>query len=336
MNATPIPLDARLRRLSSAVLLGAGVLASCDNDGLFAPLPAGTSAALGGGSSLLIAVMDQNGVAPATLGAQFTVVPAGQSRTYRLVDNGPGDTYRTPGALRVNGLLGSYTVCHTVAPASHVLPTPPCQSVQVEEHGPAKLEFVDLTHGRLSWSVVDMNNVPVGGAVVTWNDGTGPVPLADNSTLDLDKTPGEFEVISPTGNGSVCPVTPPTRWLFPGNQGCFAFPVPPGKTTAGNDFSVTPEYSAYWYVGDANGWGAGPSAYTVTNASGTFSVVVEDNGVNDRWKDTGSVWITLPAADVYTVCQTTPPPNARLAATACIRFTVRHGELAYPGTFVSE
>ncbi|HEX6052733.1 MAG TPA: hypothetical protein VFZ21_25885 [Gemmatimonadaceae bacterium] len=337
MNATPIPLDAHLRRLSPALLLGAAALASCDNDRPFTPIPADASAVTSvGGSSLVIAVVDQNGVAPVALGAQFSVALAGRSGTYLLVDNGPGDADSAPGTLRVNGLLGSYTVCHTVAPASHVLPTPPCQSVQVEEHAPAKLEFVDPTHGRLSWSVVDMNNVAVGSAVVTWNDGTGPVPLADNSALDLDKTDGRFLVASPTGTGTVCPVSPAAGWLFPGNQGCVGVPVPPGKTTAGNDFGVTPAYSAYWYVGDPNGWGAGPSAYTVTSADGAFSVVVEDDGVNDRWDDPGNVWVALSAAGDYTACQTTPPPNAKLAARACIRFTAKHGEPAYPGTFVSE
>src|SRR5688572_13257042 len=51
---------------------------------------------------------------------------------------------------------------------------------------------------RAAWDVRDMNGNLVGGSVFHWNDGTGPVAIADNSILDLNKVAGRFEVSTPS------------------------------------------------------------------------------------------------------------------------------------------
>ena len=340
MFSTPISLDRSARRLSSMALIGAAALAACDNDHTVGPnaarIPTDASPiAVVQGGTLSIIIYDQTGAAPTNVGAQITVAPPGGGPALFLVDNGPGDTDPTANRLRMVGLLGQYTVCQTVAPTDYVLPTPACKSVTVTAGGTAGLKFLDKTVGRLQWTVVDMNQVPVGGAVFTWNDGSGPVTLADNSALDLDKTPGKFEVKSPTGNSGVCPITAPPGWVFGGGNGCWGIPVPAGQTTFMIQFGIAPEYSVEWFAADPSTWGVGPSSYTVTNTAG-FSATIDDDGKNDRWIALGSMWITLPTDGDYEICQTTPPPGTVLAKPTCVTVGVKYGQIANAGWFVSE
>lgn len=341
MNATLLSIDLRGRRLSALVFLGAAALTACDNDRSVGPNPAAiptaaSPAMVAKGSAIMISIVDQNKTAPTTLGAQFTVAPTGGGPAAFLVDNGPGDTDPTANSLRMAGLIGTYTVCQTVAPTDYVLPTPACQSVMVNGITPAKLQFVDLTVGRLQWVTLDMIDTPVGGAAFSWNDGSGPITIVDNSALDLDKTPGRFEVKAPNGSTNVCTLTPPTGWIFAApTQVCFGLPVPAGQTTFLTNFNVHPEYSAFWYAGNPNGWMVGPSSYTITNASG-FSATVEDDVKNDRWQAQGKMWVILPTDGDYEICQTTPPPGTLIADPKCIQVTVKLGDQpAYAGGFMS-
>jgi len=338
MNATLLSFDLRGRRLSSLALLGAAALAACDNDRPVGPNPTAipteaSAAKVAKGNSLFITIVDENGATPTTVGAQFTVGQVGQP-TYFLVDNIGSDADPTPNTLQMKGLIGTYNVCQTVAPTDYVLATPACQSVTLNDQN-AKLQFVNANVGHAVWTVLDFNGVGIGGAVITWHDGNGnSFQVADNSALDLDKADGVFEVKAPYGGGGACSLTPPPGWVF-GTTGCFGQPVPPGQKTFFINFNVNPEYSVNWAAIDPNGL-AGPSTYTVTNAAGTFTATIDDDGNKDGWKGLGQIWMIVPGPGEYRICQTTPPPNTKIADPSCVVVSPIFGDPTYAGTFVSE
>jgi hypothetical protein len=341
MISTLISFDRSVRRLSSLALIGTAVLAACDDSETTGPKPAAIPTAaspiisVAKPGTLRIMIFDQNGTAPTTVGAQFTVALAGGPALF-LVDNGTGDTDPTDNVLRMTGLLGTYTVCQTVAPTDYVLPTPACQSVVVGVGSSPKMQFINKTVGLAQWSVLGMDGMPVGDAVFVWHDSIGiSTVVADNSARDLDKTPGRFLVKAPYGSGGACPLTAPKYWIFPGNPGCFGIPVPPGQITAYTNVNASPEYSAHWHAWDPNGY-AGPSEYTITALGGGFSAVVVDNGVNDKWQDLGKMWVQLPAGGDYEICQTKSPANTLLADPVCLKVTLTFGDPTYSGHFISQ
>jgi hypothetical protein len=328
MISTSISFDRSARRLSSLALVGAAALAACDNDKTVAPRPAAiptdASAAFAVKPGVLvITIVDQDGNAPKTVGAQFTYSNGGPA--YFLVDNGSGDSDPTDNVIRKTGLLGSYSVCQTVAPTDYVLPNPACQSASVGGASTAKLQFVDKTVGLIQWTAVDMFGQPVKGATFTVDIGNGPVSVADNSALDLDKNSGRFLVKAPNGTSYVCPSTPPAGWYFNAGQGCGGGPAPAGQTTFLTDWHLYAEYSVLVQAADPITWGAGPSEYIVKNAAG-FSATLVDQGTNDRWSKLGHMWMLLPSAGDYTICQTTPPPGTKLANPSCVQFTVKYAD----------
>jgi hypothetical protein len=327
MISTLISLDRSARRVSSLALVGAAAVAACDTDQTVAPKPTtipteASAMFVAKPGVLVITIVDQDGNAPKTVGAQFTYTAAGGGAAYFLVDNGSGDSDPTPNVIRRSNLLGSYNVCQTVAPTDYVLPSPACQTVSVSSGTTATLKFVDKTVALIQWTAVDMFDQPVAGATFTVDVGNGPVKVADNSPLDLDKTDGRFMAKAPNGTSTVCPFLPPTGWYFNAGQGCGGGPAPAGQTTFVESWHLFPWYSVLVLAADPITWGAGPSSYIVTNASG-FSATLVDQGTNDRWSKLGHMWMLLPSAGDYTICQTTPPPGTKLANPSCVQFTVK-------------
>jgi hypothetical protein len=330
MISTLISLDRSARRLSSLALAGAAALAACDNDKTVAPTPTTTPTEASAlfvakPGVLVITIVDQDGNTPKTVGAQFTYTPAGGSASYFLIDNGSGDSDPTPNVIKKLNLLGSYTLCQTVAPTDYVLPSPACQTVSVSPGTVTNVKFVDKTVGLVQWAFADMFGTPVGGAVFNFNDGSGWVAVADNSALDLDKTDGRFLVKAPNGTADVCTLTPPAGWYFGGGN-CFGLPAPAGQTTFVTSWVANAEYSVIVLAADPITWGAGPSTYEIKNANG-FSATLVDEGKNDRWTGKlGYMWMLLPSDGEYTICQTTPPPGTKLANPSCQQVTVKYGD----------
>jgi hypothetical protein len=329
MLSTLISFDRSARRLSSLALVGAAALAACDNDNTVGPKPAAipTQASpivgVAKPGALIITIVDQNGTAPTTGGAQFTYTPAGGAQTYFLIDNGQGDSDPTPNVIRKLGLLGTYSVCQTVAPTDYVLPSPACQTASVSPGSIAQLQFVDKTVALVQWTALDMFYQGVAGTTFTVDVGNGPVKVADNAPLDLDKSDGRFMVKAPNGTATVCPFLAPTNWYFNAGQGCGGYPAPAGQTTFLNDWHLFAVYSVYVLVADPITWGAGPSEYIVKNAAG-FSETLIDEGKNDRRPGKlGHLYMLLPSAGDYTICQTVPPPGTKLAIPTCVDVTVK-------------
>jgi hypothetical protein len=329
MNSTLIQLDRSMRRLSSLALIGAATLAACDTDKTVAPrtdaIPSDATPLIAQvkPSALVITIVDQNGKAPKTTGAQFTLTAAGGGPSYFLIDNGSGDADPTPNVIKRLNLLGAYNVCQTAAPTDYVLPSPVCQSVSVGGSTISKLTFVDKTVGLVRFAAVDAFGGPVSGATFTVDVGNGPVQMLDNSALDLDKNPGRFLVRAPNGTFNICPSTPPAGWYFNAGQGCNNGSAPAGQTTALDSWYVFAQYAFQVLVGDPVTWGAGPSSYVVTGPN-AFSATLVDQGANDRSPKLGSLYMVLPAAGAYTICQTTPPPGTKLANPGCVQFSVQY------------
>jgi len=330
MNATPLSLDLRARRLSSLALLGALALAACDTDRPLGPnpktIPTEASAAKGiQTNSFSVTIVDQNGSAPSTVGAQFTVAQSGQGLAVFLVDNGPGDNNPTPNKLTMKVTnSGTYTVCQTVAPADYVLPSPACKSVMVGGILPALLTFVDPTAPHVSWAVRDaLDDSLIANAV--FKDGQGNT-ITDNSPSDLDPTPGKIEVKTTLATFEVCTAgNPPGYVWFVASIGCVTTATNPGQTTALPAFYANPEASMHWYILVSNYTGFG-TAYTITAAEGGWALKLADNGPEDMISGSGMIYLKVPAAGWYTVCQTVGPINGQPADPACQRIEVKFGE----------
>lgn len=329
MLSTLIRLDRSTRRLSSLALVGAATLAACDTDKSVAPrtdaVPSDASPLILQlkPSALIITIVDQNGKAPKTVGAQFTITAAGGPSVF-LIDNGSGDADPTPNVIKRLNLLGAYNLCQTVAPPDYVLPTTPCQSVSVGGGIMTNVKFIDSTVGLIQFSAVDIFDGGVKGATFSVDLGNGPVSVLDNSALDLDKNPGRFLVKAPNGTFNICPGTPAAGWFFNvAAQGCGNGTAPAGQTTWVAAWRMYAAYSVAVLVGDPITWGAGPSTYTVTNANG-FSVTLVDQGPIDRSSKLGYLYMVLPAAGDYMICQTTPPPGTKLANQPCVQFSVQY------------
>jgi hypothetical protein len=333
-------LSSRAMSYSALALAAAATVAACDNDKAVAPTAsAPTTPSLAVGTpkigTLNIAIVDQNGAAVTTLTAQFTAANKATGIAYFVLDNGPKDADSTVGKIQWTGPAGSYEVCQTVAPTDYVLPSTACQSVIVGGIVAAKLTFVDPTVPHVKFAMVDMLNRGVGGGTFKVWDGIGWGTLTDNAAGDLDPAPGRFEVKAPANNGySACALTAPSGWVLLYNL-CNGQPTIPGQTIDLGSVSVAPEYSVYFYATDDVG-PVGPSAYLITNSSG-FSKKLTDEALNDMWTgEKGKLWMKLPAAGDYQICQTVAPPNTNLADPVCKTITVKLGDTAYAGIFFSK
>lgn len=349
MHASLNSLARRGIRPSLLALAGTVLLAACDNDRPTAPSteskPIAPSLAKGGNpGGLIISLVDQNGQSPANLGAQYTVTKSG-GMSFMAVDNGPGDTNSFIGVIVMLTVTpGTYTVCQTAAPSDFVLPSPPaCQTIGVlagtNTPGSAShVQFVNLTVPRARWVAFDdINWDSIPGVVFTGDDGSGPVTIADNSPLDLDPTPGKFEVKVPNGSSyTVCPKATPPGYVFPPiPQGCVTKPVAPGTTTSIGNMYVRHEYSAYWFV-SLNGSPSNGAEFTITHALSGTTIKVADDGLNDMAPGSMIVYVKLAAAGWYTVCMTTPPVGGQITDPSCVRTFVQSGEYGWAGGFDSK
>ena len=335
MHAILLSFDRRGLRRSSLVL-GAVLLAACDNDRPVGPNPTAvpTVAALGMGPTkgvIQITIADKNKQPLTTAGAEFALTLAGQP-SITAIDNGAGDSDPAAGRVFVKGLKpGVYDVCEKAPPTDYVLPSPNCQTATAVAGGITPVDFINLTVPRASWVAFDQINFDtIPGITVTGDDGSGPVVIIDNSPLDLDPAPGKFEVRVPNGTSySVCPKATPPGYAFPNiPQGCLNGSVTPGETTALGNIQVRHEYSAYWFV-TLGGSVADGAEFSVTNASTGTTFTVKDDGPNDMAAGMGMVYIKLFAPGWYTICETVPPLGGQLADPVCKRVEIVKGEYGF-------
>ena len=337
MYASLLSFDRRGLRLSSLVL-GAALLAACDNDRPLGPdrtnIPA--AAALGKGPTkgiVSITLVDNKNNPLASAGAEFSLTIAGQP-SVTAIDNGIGDSDPTVGTVFVKGLTpGVYDVCEKAAPAHYVLPTPNCATATVTAGVITPLAFINPTMARLQWGVIDFVPNNIGGAEFELQDGNGNMiaKFVDNAPIDVDPNPGRFALEFPVeGQYMLCPINAPAGYVWVSTPMCIGFTATHGQVESMGDYIVYPEYSAYWYVTDgtvgSDGFPTplGPSTFQVTNPLGFITTIV-DNGPNDFDPRIGKFGIKLPAEATYTVCQTVAPVGYQPAIPQCKRIEVRKG-----------
>jgi hypothetical protein len=339
MNATPLSLDRRARRLSSLALLGTVARAACDNDRPLGPkgnaIPTEASAAkIIKTYTFSVTIVDQNGAAPSTTGAQFTVSQSGGQIAVFLVDNGAGDLDPAPNKLTMKVTnSGTYTVCQTVAPTDYMLPNPACQSVMVGGILAASLTFVDPTAAHIAWAVRDaFDDSLIANAV--FKDGQGNT-IADNSAIDLDPTPGKIEVKTTLANFELCPAGDPPGYVWFIGYSCVTTSTAGGQTTTLPTFYANPEASMNWSILVDNYTGFG-TEYLITAAEGAWALKLADGGPEDMFGLPGAIYLKVPKAGWYTVCQTVAPIGAQLADPSCHRIEVKFGQQNYVDPFVSK
>ena len=177
---------------------------------------------------------------------------------------------------------------------------------------------------RVKWTAMGPY-APVAGATFKWNYTNGSQLVADNSALDLDKNPGQFEIeVSPLLGFGICTDTPPQGWVFIAST-CIGFPTQPGQTYNIGMISLYPEFSAYWQVSDYTNL-VGPSTYVIRSKTTRYMTTVVDNGAADLNPSLGGLWTTFPAEGTYEICQTKAPAGTALADPACRIIDVKLGQ----------
>ena len=211
---------------------------------------------------------------------------------------------------------------------------------------PAEASMANASNGAsftaaatyLTWEIREgVNGANPGGSEFTVDNGRGPVTVADGSTLDLDSRPGMFKVQLRSGTTNVCAKTPPPGYVFnlvPPFTSCVAATLTPGQTRALANWYVNLEASVYWFSRLDGAPGDG-SVYTITSKTG-FQMTIADGDPDDMAESTMMIYVKLPAAGWYTVCQTVPPKGGLLANPACRLIEVQFGYVGWAGMFDSE
>lgn len=227
-------------------------------------------------------------------------------------------------------LIGAATLaaCNTDAPLA-----PATTSNAAAPAGGNKAAFGKAT-ARVKWTAMGPYS-PVGGATFKWNYTNGSQLVVDDAALDLDKTPGRFEIeVSPLLGFGICTATPPAHWVFIAET-CIGFPTQPGQTYDLGMISLYPDFSAYWETSDYQGL-VGPAAYVVRSKSIRFMTTVVDNGAGDINPELGRVWAHFPAEGSYEICQTKAAPGTMLANPACKTVDVKLGQPVHVGIFLNK
>ena len=221
------------------------------------------------------------------------------------------------------------SACNTDAPLAPTTKAPTTASA------PAGTNSAILTKAtaRVKWTVRGANGVLLGGTVFTHHFPGDSGAVADNSVTDLDKTVGKFEIEVVPSAWGVCPLSAPAGWVFP-YPSCTGIGTQPGKVVDLGTYTLNPEFSAFLWTHNSFQL-VGPATYTVKLKSKTmrFMATVVDEGIGDIKPGIGELWVTLPVAGDYEVCQTKAAPLTELANPACRTITVKYNDPANAGTF---
>ena len=183
------------------------------------------------------------------------------------------------------------------------------------------------------WTIIDRvsgDSIPY--TAFTYRSANGTLfTLADNEGEDLDQRPGVYEVVAEKdGPMTICATNwNPTKLVLepqPGGGNCFT-PDVSGKLTTVKPWLTHLKTSAYWWA-SANGIPTYSGTYSIKGPYGFVTTVV-GNGYRDLAKNP-YVYVQLPWAGAYTICQTVPPPGTKLPAQPCVTFN----ETADAATFL--
>ena len=218
-------------------------------------------------------------------------------------------------------------------------PVGPTRVAASAEASMARGSFTTAT-AYVTWTVEDgMIDVDLATSEFTIDNGTGRLTtIADNSALDLDRRPGKFKAKVGIGAVTVCGKTAPAGYVFyfvPDPAPCkTATTVVGGTTPLLAPFWVYRTPTVYWHAKVAGVYAKG-SVYTITSAATGVQVKIADDGAEDMFQNSASVYVTVPATGLYTVCQIVAPKGGQLAEPACRQVNVQSDLPALAGIFDS-
>jgi hypothetical protein len=346
MNSNLLSFDARAVRRASISLLGAALLAACDTDRAVSPIATATPAQVPTSASPIVKPVDVGSLAIKVFNtqnvniglAQFQIV--GPQFNATVTDNAGLDTDAGYGIVRlINLKVGSYSICEIVAPVSHALANPACQSATVFVNGTTGVDFINPHLPWLRAGFINVLGAHVGGGTVTIKDSVGAsiAVVADQSPLDGSDDDERIAFLLPSaGKFSICGTTAPVGFALAPNQAvCLTATVQLATVKDAGDFLIHPTRSLSWDVRDGFAALIGPSTFNVSSSKLLVSFNVVDNGANDLDPAVGKFLVQLPKSGLYTVCETVPPPNRYNAKPACVRIDASSGQPMLVGTFVN-
>jgi hypothetical protein len=343
-------LRRRAHRLSSLAVFSVTLLAACDSDKPLAPKPATVPTGAAPQlipyktGTLVLKLVDQNqNIVPQLLPdvhARFAITGP-TNITWQATDDSLPDTDPTPGMVVLKALVpGVYKACEISTPFGFGVVGQSCLYTQVFAGATSGLFFVHATEAIRQWSVMDEVSNNIGGTVFQLDSTNVTMEqIADDDwPLDMDPAAGKFHLILEYEAAyKVClKQVPPGYVQLVGQDPCVATNVKMNTQEKLPTFRVVPTYSANWTVTDGLTL-IGPATFKISKGflKGVGDMQVVDNGVNDRDPALGKVAVALPAAGLYSVCETIPPANHWNAQPPCKTITVAAGMPMSPGTFIN-
>jgi uncharacterized surface anchored protein len=193
----------------------------------------------------------------------------------------------------------------------------------------------------LTTGYTDFDSKYVAGGSFTVKDSVdAPIMVvADNSQLDLDKTPGKVKIMLPkAGAYAVCETQAPAGYDFATVPTCIPVVAQSSTVSQVGPFPVGPVPGAWWMVSNGavedGAYVLVPgAAFKVSIPRQFFFINVVDNGQNDLDPWPGKIYVKLPKAAVYTVCETQPPAGYWNANPACRTLDVSASTITMGGVF---
>lgn len=190
---------------------------------------------------------------------------------------------------------------------------------------------------------VDFTSKYIGGGSFTVKDSVGAqiMVVVDDGQLDLDKTPGKFKLMLPKpGKYDVCENLPPAGYVFMTQPICTGVVAQNWVVTQINPFVVAPVPGATWVV--TSGAMVGDQYVLIPGAAFKVSIPrqfifidVVDNGQNDLDPWPGRIYVKLPKAAVYNLCETQPPSGYWNANPPCRTLDVSANAVTNGGVFIN-
>lgn len=277
-------------------------------------------------------------------GAEFRLVgPPGSNFSELVTDNGLNDASAVAGEIKVTGLApGDYTIVEVTPPSGYLLPSTnaPALSATVPLVGTTTVNAGTITDplGSLVWHKVGPDGTTaLGGATfeVTGPNGYDQI-VVDDGALDVNKTPGTFELDGlMAGAYTITETIPPAGYLLPSSGNPLTTTIEVTDNTGPvNAGTVTDPLGAITWtkVGPAGLTPLGGATFEVTGPNG-FDKVVADNGSLDANPAPGVFEMDGLVTGTYTITETIPPPGYLMPAsgnplTATITTTTNTGPVS--------
>jgi len=177
------------------------------------------------------------------------------------------------------------------------------------------------------------NTLLPGATYKILEDGFKVTTLVDNGPFDNDVVPGTITLKNVTGwKYYVCQTAVPAGYEID-HEPCRYLNVATLAVTEAIYYSA-PFLTASWDVRDWYGVLMTPSKFALTGSRGIMKINISDDWLNDLDPRYGHVTVKLPAAGLFTLCQTMATAGHYIASPACRQVDASSGRGVWAGTFV--